>query len=38
MSWKERAEIIRHLDVVDAVITVEDDEHGSALLMQSKDV
>ena len=23
-------EIIRHLDVVDAVITVEDDEHGSA--------
>ena len=30
MSWKERAEIIRHLDVVDAVITVEDDEHGSA--------
>ena len=31
MSWKERAEIIRHLDVVDAVITVEDDEHGSAL-------
>ena len=30
MSWKERAEIIRHLDVVDAVITVEDDEYGSA--------
>ena len=29
-SWKERAEIIRHLDMVDAVITVEDDEHGSA--------
>ena len=30
MSWKERAEIIRHLDVVDAVITVEDDDTGSA--------
>ena len=33
-SWKERAEIIRHLDMVDAVITVEDtpDEDGSACL------
>ena len=30
LPWIERAEIIRHLDVVDAVITVEDDEHGSA--------
>ena len=29
-SWTERADIIRHLDMVDAVITVEDDEHGSA--------
>jgi|TARA_R100000030_G_scaffold100793_1_gene94738 D-beta-D-heptose 7-phosphate kinase/D-beta-D-heptose 1-phosphate adenosyltransferase len=29
-SWKERAEIIRHLDMVDAVITVEDDDKGSA--------
>jgi len=34
MSWKERVEIIRHLDMVDAVITVEDtlDEDGSACL------
>ena len=33
-SWVERAEIIRHLDVVDAVITVEDtpDQDGSACL------
>lgn len=30
MSWKERAEIIRHLDMVDAVITVPDDDKGSA--------
>ena len=29
-SWVERAEIIRHLDMVDAVITVPDDEEGSA--------
>lgn len=29
-SWVERAEIIRHLDMVDAVITVPDDEVGSA--------
>jgi D-beta-D-heptose 7-phosphate kinase/D-beta-D-heptose 1-phosphate adenosyltransferase len=29
-DWKERAEIIRHLDMVDAVITVEDDDLGSA--------
>ena len=29
-SWKERAEIIRHLDMVDTVITVPDDEEGSA--------
>ena len=34
LPWIERAEIIRHLDVVDAVITVEDtpDEDGSACL------
>ena len=30
LSWKERAEIIRHLDMVDAVISWEDDELGSA--------
>ena len=29
-SWVERAEIIRHLDMVDAVITVPDDDKGSA--------
>ena len=29
-SWVERAEIIRHLDMVDAVITVPDDELKSA--------
>ena len=29
-SWKERAEIIRHLRMVDAVITVPDDDKGSA--------
>jgi len=29
-SWVERAEIIRHLDMVDAVITVPDDDEGSA--------
>ena len=29
-SWKERAEIISHLTMVDAVITVPDDEEGSA--------
>ncbi len=29
-SWVERAEIIRHLRMVDAVITVPDDEQGSA--------
>ena len=29
-DWKERAEIIRHLDMVDAVITVPYDEKGSA--------
>ena len=29
-SWKERAEIIRHLRMVDAVITVPDDDQGSA--------
>ena len=28
--WVERAEIIRHLDMVDAVITVPDDDKGSA--------
>ena len=30
LPWTERAEIIRHLDMVDAVITVPDDEQGSA--------
>ena len=29
-SWIERAEIIRHLNMVDAVITVPDDDKGSA--------
>ena len=29
-SWNERAEIISHLTMVDAVITVPDDEEGSA--------
>ena len=29
-SWVERAEIIRHLEMVDAVISWEDDEAGSA--------
>ncbi len=29
-SWVERAEIIRHLDMVDAVVSWEDDEVGSA--------
>ena len=29
-SWKERAEIISHLTMVDAVITVPDDDEGSA--------
>ena len=29
-AWVERAEIIRHLDMVDAVITVPDDDKGSA--------
>tara|TARA_Y100001980_G_C14154384_1_gene35807 strand:- start:20 stop:481 length:462 start_codon:yes stop_codon:yes gene_type:complete len=29
-SWVERAEIIRHLDMVDAVITVPDNSEGSA--------
>ena len=29
-SWVERAEIIRHLNMVDAVITVPDDDEGSA--------
>ena len=29
-TWVERAEIIRHLDMVDAVITVPDDDKGSA--------
>ena len=29
-DWKERAEIIRHLEMVDAVITVPYDEKGSA--------
>ena len=28
--WTERADILRHLDMVDAVITVPDDEEGSA--------
>ena len=31
-SWVERAEIIRHLDMVDAVITVPDDDKGSAVV------
>ena len=30
LPWTERAEIIRHLDMVDAVISWEDDEQGSA--------
>ena len=30
LSWVERAEIVRHLEMVDAVITVPDDEVGSA--------
>ena len=29
-SWVERAEIIRHLDMVDAVVTVPDNKEGSA--------
>ena len=29
-SWVERADIIRHLRMVDAVITVPDDDKGSA--------
>jgi D-beta-D-heptose 7-phosphate kinase/D-beta-D-heptose 1-phosphate adenosyltransferase len=29
-SWVERAEIIRHLEMVDAVVSWEDDEVGSA--------
>ena len=29
-SWVERADIIRHLRMVDAVITVPDDDQGSA--------
>ena len=29
-SWIERAEIIRHLEMVDAVVSWEDDEVGSA--------
>ena len=29
-SWVERADIIRHLNMVDAVITVPDDDEGSA--------
>ena len=29
-SWVDRAEIIRHLEMVDAVISWEDDEAGSA--------
>ena len=29
-SWVDRAEIIRHLRMVDAVITVPDDDQGSA--------
>ena len=31
-DWKERVEIIRHLDMVDAVITVPYDEKGSAVV------
>ena len=30
LPWVERADIISHLDMVDAVITVPDDEKGSA--------
>ena len=30
LSWVERAEIVRHLNMVDAVVTVPDDEVGSA--------
>jgi len=30
LSWVERAEVIRHLEMVDAVISWEDDEQGSA--------
>ena len=30
LPWTERAEIIRHLDMVDAVISWEDDDKGSA--------
>ena len=30
LPWKERAEVIRHLDMVDAVVSWEDDELGSA--------
>ena len=30
LSWVERAEIVRHLEMVDAVITVPDDDKGSA--------
>jgi len=30
LPWIERADIIRHLDMVDAVITVPDDDEGSA--------
>jgi D-beta-D-heptose 7-phosphate kinase/D-beta-D-heptose 1-phosphate adenosyltransferase len=29
-SWVERADIIRHLNMVDAIVTVPDDEVGSA--------
>jgi D-beta-D-heptose 7-phosphate kinase/D-beta-D-heptose 1-phosphate adenosyltransferase len=29
-SWVERAEIVRHLEMVDAVVSWEDDEVGSA--------
>ena len=28
-SWKERAEIIRHLDMVDAVISWDDEDHSA---------
>ena len=28
-SWKERAEIVRHLDMVDAVISYNDDDNSS---------
>ena len=30
LSWVERAEILRHLEMVDAVISWDDDEIGSA--------